>query len=162
MVSFWLFAATKNHSTRLKILAKKKTWGMVNSSVEVHVEVTVEVISFEAFWSLVIDTCNTHFSGAGTKDKFEVTKSCTYQDLLNMACEVGKLEVSLLLKMENPLKVAKHAQIEDLLASQALQNVAIRETSGKQRAADSDLVSEGLGGKMESPRCLHPHLSRFQ
>ncbi|KNZ46028.1 hypothetical protein VP01_761g14 [Puccinia sorghi] len=125
MVSFRLFATTKHHSTQTNFQEKKKTWGMVNSYAEVPVKVTVKVTYLEAFRSLVINACNTHFGGAGTL----ISK--------------GLSEVTLLLKMENPLKVAKCAQREDLLSAQELHNAAIRDTSGKQKATDSNSGLEG-------------------
>jgi len=165
MISFRLFAPTKNQQSGPKTQAKKKTWGVVNSSHDVPIDVEVEVTSFVDFQSKVITACNEHFGGAGRvirkgltarpqaifwygsiarcrsfakKDLCEIHHSYQYRDWLDVACDAGRSEVALSLKMENPSKVAKRAEMEDLLAAQALRDDAIKNSVSSKRKGDDD------------------------
>ncbi|KNZ61028.1 hypothetical protein VP01_1461g6 [Puccinia sorghi] len=134
--------------------AKKKSWGQVNSSHKIPLVVAVEVTSFKDFQMQFILACNSHFPGAGaviTKGLKSIPPFIHRYGSIARACEIGQTKVSLTLRMENPAKLAKQAEMEDLLAAQVMCDKAVNNSVVEQsKAVDSD--SEGKDSDKLDPR----------
>ncbi|PLW06287.1 hypothetical protein PCASD_26816 [Puccinia coronata f. sp. avenae] len=68
------------------------------------------------------------------KDLFEIKALLQYNEWLEAACALGCTQVTLSINMTNPAKVAQRAEMEDLLAAQAMKDEAARAL--KQKATD--------------------------
>ncbi|KNZ47695.1 uncharacterized protein VP01_6210g1, partial [Puccinia sorghi] len=125
--------------------AKKKLWGAVNLTHAILV--MVETTPFEEFQSLVISACDGHFTGAGSVIKKGLKARpqkgfCYYSNWLDAAFKAGQREIYLNLKMENPAKLGKHAEMEDMFAAQALHDNLIRNSASKQKGNHGDHYKE--------------------
>ena len=78
------------------------------------------------------------------KNKVEINDSPQYREWLDTACDKGRTDVALMLKMENPAKLAKRAEMEDLLAAQALRDQTVKDAAAaKRKNCDSDSDIDG-------------------
>jgi hypothetical protein len=162
MIGFKLFIAKKTQQ-------KKKSWGPINSTHDFPITVTFSKTSFESFQNLVAAACDKEFSNTASvilkglnykpqgifwygsiarcatfakKDRFELKSYAEYNEWLDMACKLGRSEVGLAIQMTNPAKLAQQAEMEDLLAAQAIRDEAARVASSKQKALDGPGDSE--------------------
>ncbi|PLW41565.1 hypothetical protein PCASD_10000 [Puccinia coronata f. sp. avenae] len=168
LIGFKLFIAKK--STQ-----KKKSWGPINSTTDFSITVTLGKTSFEVFQQMVASACNDQLNNTGPiilkglsarpqgifwngsiaqapsfakKDLFEIKAPLQYNKWLEAACALGRTQVTLSINMTNPAKVAQRAEMEDLLAAQAMKDKAARALKRKATDDDSDVEeSEDLDAK---------------
>ncbi|KAH9469743.1 hypothetical protein MJO29_003893 [Puccinia striiformis f. sp. tritici] len=168
-ISFKLFVSSKNKKN-------KKIWVPVSSSKEFPLKIVVGTDSFDNFRAKVATACDEQFPNTGAiimesidnrvrpiywnvsiprcpdwkkSDQCELKDDSDYNGWLNAACEIGRKDVGLSIKMPNPADAIKRAEKEDLLAKQAMRKEAVS-ASKKRKAAALDGDDDGGGGGSDS------------
>ncbi|POW07274.1 hypothetical protein PSTT_08340 [Puccinia striiformis] len=164
-ISFKLFVSSKNKKN-------KKIWVPVSSSKEFPLKIVVGTDSFDNFRAKVATACDEQFPNTGAiimesidnrvrpiywnvsiprcpdwkkSDRCELKDDSDYNGWLNAACEIGRKDLGLSIKMPNPADAIKRAEKEDLLAKQAMRKEAVS-ASKKRKAAALDGDDDGGGG----------------